>query len=74
MTEKCLITGASGFIGRWLRSTLLESGHDIRCFDSKSAGVEDEILGDILDSHALEKACAGVQAVCHLAALQSSHQ
>lgn len=74
MTEKCLITGASGFIGRWLCSTLLESGHDVRCFDSKSAGVEDEILGDILDSHALEKACAGVQAVCHLAALQSSHQ
>jgi nucleoside-diphosphate-sugar epimerase len=74
MTEKCLITGASGFMGRWLRSALGESGFEVRCFDSQPAGVEDEILGDILDTYALEKACTGVHAVCHLVALQSARE
>lgn len=71
MAEKCLITGASGFVGRWLRAALLEAGFEVRCFDSRSAGVEEEILGDILDAGAVDKACTGVDAVCHLVALQS---
>ena len=74
MTDKCLITGASGFVGRRLRIALRESGFEVRCFDSQPAGVEGEIVGDILDNHALEKACTGIHAVCHLAGLQSSYE
>ena len=74
MSEKCLITGASGFVGHWLRLALLEAGFEVRCFDTRSAGVDDEILGDILDAGAVEKACTGVDAVCHLVALQSGRE
>ena len=27
---ECLITGASGFVGRWLRSALIEQGFGVR--------------------------------------------
>jgi dTDP-glucose 4,6-dehydratase len=74
MTGKCLITGSSGFLGRWLRSTLLRYGFEIRGFDNQPAGVGDEIIGNLLDKQAVDRACTDVQAVCHLAALQSSHQ
>jgi dTDP-glucose 4,6-dehydratase len=74
MTGKCLITGSSGFLGRWLRATLLTYGFEVRGFDSQPAGVEDEIIGNLLDKQVVDRACTGVQAVCHLAALQSSHQ
>lgn len=69
---ECLITGASGFVGRWLRSALLAHGFDVRCFDKRAAGVAHEVVGDILDKAAVEKACEGVRVVFHLVGLQSS--
>jgi nucleoside-diphosphate-sugar epimerase len=69
---ECLITGASGFVGRWLRSALIERGFTVRCFDSRAAGVENELVGDILDRDAMARACEGVGAVYHLVGLQSS--
>lgn len=74
MKETCLITGASGFVGQWLRTALLESGFDVRCYDNRPAGVENEIVGEILDRDALEAACEGTRVVCHLVALQSSRK
>jgi short-subunit dehydrogenase/dTDP-4-dehydrorhamnose reductase len=72
MTDRVLVTGASGFLGRWLRAALLERGFAVRCFDRVSAGVDDEIVGDSLDPATVSRACVGVQKVCHLIGLQSS--
>lgn len=72
MTGRILVTGASGFIGRWLRTTLLDRGFAVRCFDREATGAEDEFVGDSLDESAVSQACQGVRAVCHLIGLQSS--
>lgn len=74
MTDKCFITGSSGFLGLRLHVALRGAGFEVRCLDRQPAGIADEIVGDILDNHALEKACTGIHAVCHLAALQSSRE
>jgi short-subunit dehydrogenase len=72
MSEKVLITGGSGFVGRWLGRTLAERGFAVRCFDRDPSGVDDEVVGDSLDPATVSRACAGVQTVCHLIGLQSS--
>jgi short-subunit dehydrogenase len=72
VSERVLVTGASGFLGRWLRRALLERGFAVRCFDRDSAGVDDEIVGDSLDPATVSRACMGVRTVCHLIGLQSS--
>jgi short-subunit dehydrogenase len=74
VTDRVLITGASGFVGRWLRSTLLDRGFAVRCFDRDATGVEDELVGDSLDEATVSRACQGVRAACHLIGLQSSRE
>jgi nucleoside-diphosphate-sugar epimerase len=74
MSERVLVTGSSGFLGRWLRRTLAEHGFALRCFDRDAAGVDDEVVGDGLDAETVSRACHGVQAVCHLVGLQSSRR
>jgi short-subunit dehydrogenase/NAD dependent epimerase/dehydratase family enzyme len=69
---RVLVTGASGFVGRWLSRTLLDHGFAVRGFDRVPAGAEDEIVGDSLDEATVARACHGVYAVCHLIGLQSS--
>lgn len=72
-----LVTGGSGFIGSALVRRLVQYGSNVRVFDNNSRGnirrVNDIIKnvefieGDIRDKEAVEKACEGIDCVCHLA-------
>jgi dTDP-L-rhamnose 4-epimerase len=75
---RVLVTGAAGFIGSHVAETVRAAGHDVRGLDSLSpavhgvrpAHVPDElIVGDVRDPSAVNKALAGVDAVCHQAAM-----
>ena len=72
-----LVTGGSGFIGSALVKDLVRQGHTVRVLDSHLRGSPErlkEVLkdielmsGDIRDQEIVEKACRGVDSVCHLA-------
>jgi UDP-glucose 4-epimerase len=66
-----LVTGAAGFLGGHVAEYLLAAGHEVVVFDL----VQDDrphlrgarhIVGDLLDSSAIDAACRGVDAICHL--------
>ncbi|MEN3306662.1 MAG: hypothetical protein V7603_2864 [Micromonosporaceae bacterium] len=73
---KVLLTGATGNVGSHTLPELLRQGHQVRCLVLDTAaqrraaprGVE-VVLGDVRDAALVEKACAGVEAVVHLAAV-----
>jgi len=77
MKKKYLVTGGSGFIGSALVKKLLDEGNSVRVFDNNSRGnlrrLEafidqiEFIEGDIRDLEQVNKACKGVDSVCHLA-------
>jgi len=82
MTEKILITGATGFIGSHLTELCVEKGFDVIAFDRYNPNnywgwLEDSdhkndmkiILGDIRDYDSVYKSMDGCSAVFHLAAL-----
>src|SRR5439155_1225328 len=67
-----------GFIGSHIASVLLESGHEVRGLDSLTPAVHngrpshvlgDLVVGDVRDPAAVDEALAGVDAVCHQAAM-----
>ncbi|MGZ5555781.1 MAG: NAD-dependent epimerase/dehydratase family protein [Candidatus Aminicenantales bacterium] len=71
---KALVTGASGFIGRRLASTLARRGHDVVCLvrrTSRTACLEGLpvklVVGDLRDPASLDAAVAGRDWVFHLA-------
>lgn len=70
-----LVTGAAGRIGRQLRPRLADSGRTLRLLDAAdqdapAAGEAVRLIrADITDPAAMAAACAGVEAVLHLAAL-----
>jgi dihydroflavonol-4-reductase len=76
---KVLVTGATGFLGKWLTKRLRAEGHDVRVLvRSKHRLSEDRDLqkldldiseGDVTDLNSLETATRGVQGVFHLAGL-----
>ncbi|MEK7578912.1 MAG: SDR family oxidoreductase [Patescibacteria group bacterium] len=79
-----LVTGGAGFIGSHIVARLLKDGHFVRVLDNFSSGKEENlsfateaisnfelIKGDIRDFPACLKACNGVDAVFHQAALRS---
>src|SRR3984885_2543719 len=75
---RVLVTGAAGFIGSHIAETMQAAGHDVRGFDSLSPAVHngtpshvtgDLVVGDIRDPAAVNEALAGVDAVCHQAAM-----
>ena len=78
---KVLITGIAGFIGSSLARALLREGAQVRGIDNMSTGrlenldeIRDRIefiRGDILDPHAVQAACRGVDYVFHEAAIPS---
>jgi dTDP-L-rhamnose 4-epimerase len=77
---RLLITGAAGFIGSHVAEAALAAGHEVRGLDSLAPAVHDGppgywpdgaelTIADIRDEAAVAAAVAGVDAVCHQAAL-----
>ncbi|MEV4560303.1 NAD-dependent epimerase/dehydratase family protein [Kitasatospora sp. NPDC049285] len=71
---RVLVTGASGFVGGAVVRCLAAAGHEVwslgRRPDAASAlPVQRAFRGDVRDEDAWRPALAGVDAVCHLAAL-----
>ncbi len=74
---KYLVTGGAGFIGTNLVKRLLADGHEVVVLDNYAGGKKDDrilkgaeyIDGDIRNENDLEKACAGVDGIFHMAAL-----
>lgn len=72
-----LVTGGAGFIGTNIIKKLLADGHTVRSIDNYAGGKKEErfqegaeyIEGDIRNEEDLDKACAGVDGIFHLAAL-----
>ncbi|MFH8239075.1 NAD-dependent epimerase/dehydratase family protein [Streptomyces sp. NPDC018321] len=61
---RVLVTGGAGFIGSHVVEALREDGHDAVCFD-----VREDPGDDVRDPAAVARALAGVDAVCHQAAM-----
>jgi UDP-glucose 4-epimerase len=75
---RVLVTGASGYIGSALVPALGAAGHEPVALvhkhrDRLPADVETR-TGDILDTASLTEALAGIDTVCHLAALGSGRE
>src|SRR4051794_2181498 len=79
---RILLTGGAGFIGRHLWAELLRRGHQVRVLDSLRDDVHPDssreftvtlpagelLVGDVRDPAIVDRALAGTDAVCHLAA------
>jgi dTDP-L-rhamnose 4-epimerase len=75
---RVLVTGAAGFIGSHIAELMQAAGHDVRGLDSLSPAVHngrpeqvsgDLVVGDVRDPATVDAALAGVDAVCHQAAM-----
>lgn len=80
MIDHILVTGGAGYIGSVLVRKLISESLHVRVLDRLTFGKEslqsiinephfDLIEGDIRDEKVVEKALAGIDAVCHLAAI-----
>jgi uronate dehydrogenase len=70
MTQRILVTGAAGRIGTMLRTRLARTGRLLRLLDVApvTSGVAEEaVTGSVSDLDGMTAACAGVEAVVHLA-------
>ncbi len=75
---RILVTGGTGFLGRHLVRALQDRGHLVRalgrsaqgCHELVSSGVE-VIRGDLADPQVVGRACSGIDAVYHVAALSA---
>jgi len=78
---RVLVTGAAGFIGRWVVGELLARGHAVLPIDNLRTGDPENLaefrghrgmspfeVGDVRDEAACHRWLAGVDAVAHLAA------
>ncbi|MBI3190211.1 NAD(P)-dependent oxidoreductase [archaeon] len=70
---KVLVTGGTGFIGRYLVNRLLKLGHEVVVLADDTKGEPPEgstyIKGDIRDGYNVKKAFEGCECVFHLAAI-----
>ena len=75
---RVLVTGAAGFIGSHIAEIMRAAGHEVRGLDSLTPAVHngrpddvacDLVVGDVRDPAAVDEALAGVDAVCHQAAM-----
>ncbi len=62
-----LITGATGFIGSRLLTSLRASGREVRAFARRPVLGVETVVGDICDAAAAARACTGVTTVYHCA-------
>jgi dTDP-L-rhamnose 4-epimerase len=75
---RVLVTGAAGFIGSHIAETMQAAGHEVRGLDSLAPAVHtgrpgyvsgELVVGDVRDPVVVDQALAGMDAVCHQAAL-----
>ena len=67
--SKILLTGSAGAIGRVIAPALLAAGHEVRGFDLQpNADLDDQVIADLTDAEAVDRAMAGRDALIHLAA------
>lgn len=74
MPVRCLVTGATGFIGLHLVPSLVAAGHEVTCLVRRTSNVEalkspavQFVTGDVDSGAGLAAAVAGQQAIFHLA-------
>jgi len=65
---KILVTGGRGLLGSATVAELDRRGHEVTTFQRSPSGNPREVLGDVTDAAALQRAVAGNDAVVHLAA------
>ncbi len=80
--RKYLVTGGSGFLGAALVTRLVRDGAQVRVLDNhwrghprrlaEVAGDIEMVTGDIRDPEATARACAGVDCVAHLSAINGT--
>ena len=71
LSQRVLITGTAGAIGRRVGPFLREQGHFVRGFDLRPApagACDEQIIGSLNDPAALARACTGIDCLIHLAA------
>src|SRR5438067_6719866 len=81
MSELCLVTGGTGFIGSHLVEALTAAGRHVRVLDDFSTGVRQNLAalrpapevvdGDLADAAAVDSAVRGAGVVFHLGAIAS---
>ena len=74
--RRCLVTGATGFVGSWLADRLLDEGSRVRCLVRpasqarlRRAGQLEVSLGDVTEPASLPQALVEVDFVFHVAGL-----
>lgn len=76
-SKLALVTGATGFVGSWVASLLVESGVPVRCLVRKGAltanlpplgPLVEWVEGDLLDRDSLLRAMKGAETLYHVAA------
>ncbi len=65
---RVLVTGATSLIGRHTVDALIRHGHEVTTFQRSALGDVPSIRGTVTDPDAVALACAGRDAVVHLAA------
>lgn len=82
MSRRYLVTGGAGFIGSAIVRRLLVDGASVRVLDDYSRGSPrrladlskdiETVSGDVRNTAAVDKACAGVDSVIHLASVNGT--
>ena len=65
---KVLVTGGRGLLGGATVAELQRRGHEVTTFQRSPSGNPREVLGDVSDAAAVQRAVVGMDAVVHLAA------